>query len=92
MTMIRKQTDYTQRSVVKKDGEKAYQTESSWEIALSNGQSKAITAKVIEPLPENAKVISENYSHKKEDASIAVWHVPVPAKGKAVLKYKVRVN
>lgn len=92
VTMIRKQTDYTQRSVVKKDGEKAYQTESSWEIALSNGQSKAITAKVIEPLPENAKVISENYSHKKEDASIAVWHVPVPAKGKAVLKYKVRVN
>ncbi len=92
VTMTRKQTDYIQRRIVRKDGEKAYQTVSSWEITLSNGKADAITAKVVEPLPENARVISENHPHQKENASTVVWHIRVPAKGKAALKYQVQVN
>ncbi len=92
VTMIRKQTDYSQKVLGKDDRERIHQTTTSWELTLSNGKADAVTVKVVEPLPGNSKVIEENRPHKKQDASTVVWHVPVPANGKTVLKYKVRVN
>lgn len=92
VTMVRKQTDYSQKPLVRKDGEKVYQTTTAWDLALTNGKSNAVTVTVEEPLPENGKVIEESLPHQKRDASTVIWQVPVPANGKTVLRYKVRVN
>ena len=92
VTMVRKQTGYSQTALVRKDGEKFYRTTTSWELALANGKAEAVTVTVEEPLPENGRVVEENHPHKKRDASTVIWRVPVPANGKTVLKYKVQVN
>ena len=92
VTMVRKQTGYSQTALVRKDGEKVYRTNTSWELALANGKAEAVTVTVEEPLPENGRVVEENHPHKKRDAGTVIWRVPVPANGKTVLKYKVQVN
>ncbi len=92
VTMVRKQTGYSQMAVVRKDGEKVYRTDTSWELALANGKSDPVTVRVEEALPENGRVVGENHPHKKQDANTVIWQVPVPANGKTVLKYKVQVN
>lgn len=92
VTMVRKQTGYSQTVLVRKEGEKAYRTTTSWVLTLANGKSNAVTVKVEEPLPGNSRVVEENHPHKKQDANTVIWHVSVPANGKMVLRYKVQVN
>ena len=92
VTMTRRQTAFNQVMLAKNSQEKIRQTTTEWELVLSNAKSERVTVKVVEPLPENGRIIEENRSHKKEDANSVVWQVSVPAKGKTLLRYKVQVN
>lgn len=90
VTLSRKQTSFKQH-LIEKDQEKIHQTVTGWELTLSNAKADAVTVKVVEPMPENSRILEENHTHRSEDGA-AVWSVTVPAHGKTVLRYRVQVN
>lgn len=67
-------------------------SESSWRIELRNAKDEAVTVRVQEPLSGDWEMIRESQKHSKESALTAVWDVAVPADGKTVLEYTVRVK
>ena len=48
--------------------------------------------RVLEPMPGDWEMLSENLDHKKINSSEAEWQVKVPAKGEAELFYRVKVK
>jgi hypothetical protein len=66
--------------------------ESSWRIDFNNAKEQAVTVKVVEPMPGDWEIVKEDQPHAKGDAHSAVWRVTVPAAGKAVLEYSVRIR
>ena len=53
---------------------------------------KAETVVFEQGFNSNWEVVGESLKHEKKNASTAVWKVSVPAKGQAVLTYKVRLT
>jgi hypothetical protein len=84
LTADRVQTDF--QEVSKRSNQ------SSYRIELRNADSKAVTVTVREPLHGDWKIVSETQEHVKESAGSAVWRIPVPAEGKAVLEYTALVT
>lgn len=84
-TVIRSQTGF--RIL----GENSRTSESDHEITLENAADHDVTVEVRENVPGDWKLLSA--SHKMtRDGMAAVWQVPVPAGGQAVLWYAVRVK
>lgn len=69
-----------------------YIFETAFEIVLKNAKDEPVSVKVMEPIPGDWQMLSESLPHVKEASNTAVWKVPVPAGGKTILKYKVRVR
>lgn len=67
-----------------------YETE--WKVEIRNAKEEAVTVRVMEPLPGDWTVLHESLPHKNDDAHLASWYVSVPAGGKSVLEYAVRVK
>ncbi|MCC6658492.1 MAG: DUF4139 domain-containing protein [Rhodocyclaceae bacterium] len=80
----RKQTSF------RKIADRVY--ESAFSIELANAKDVAVTVKVAEPVPGDWEMVAESQKHTKGDAHSAVWLVNVPAGGKAVLEYAVRMR
>jgi hypothetical protein len=89
VTASRKQTDFRKLGG---DSRYNYRFESAFEVVLKNAKEEAVTVTLVEPVPGDWKVLSENHKHKKGSANAAVWQVPVPAKGEATLSYRVEVS
>jgi len=89
VTANRKQTDFRKLGG---DSRYNYRFESAFEIVLKNAKEEAVTVTVVEPVPGDWKLLSESHPHRKGSANAAVWQVPVPAKGEAVLTYRVEVS
>ncbi|MBW2467216.1 MAG: DUF4139 domain-containing protein [Deltaproteobacteria bacterium] len=89
ITADRKQTDFKKLSGF---GRYNYVYESSYRIELKNGKDEDVVVRVVEPMPGEWDILSENLSHKKISSSEAEWQVPVPAKGSAELVYRVKVR
>jgi len=89
VTANRKQTDFRKLGG---DSRYNYRFESALEIVLKNAKEEAVTVTVVEPVPGDWKMLSESHPHRKGSANAAVWQVPVPAKGEAVLTYRVEVS
>jgi hypothetical protein len=51
-----------------------------------------VTVRVVEPMPGDWDILSENLAHKKISSSESEWLVTVPAKGSAELLYRVKVR
>lgn len=66
--------------------------ETAYQIEIRNAKNEKVEVKVIEPMPGEWQVVSESLKHEKASAHSAVWTVPVPAEGKTVLSWKVRIN
>lgn len=64
--------------------------ESTRRITVRNAKSKAVKVRIVEHLPGDWAIGSENLPHSKLDASRAAWIVGVPAGGRALLHYQVR--
>ena len=69
-----------------------FRFESSYRIVLKNGKDEQVTVKVVEPLPGDWEIITENRPHTKETAATAVWLIDVPAKQETTLTYRVQVR
>lgn len=67
-------------------------TESAWRIELRNAREEAVVVRIEEPMPGDWEMLRESHPHAKDTARLAAWNVSVPAGGKAVLEYAVRVK
>ena len=67
-------------------------SEADAEIKFNNAKDKAETVVFEQGFNSNWEVVGESLKHEKKNASTAVWKVSVPAKGQAVLTYKVRLT
>jgi len=89
ITADKKQTTYQQ---IANYGGRGGVFETAYQIEIRNAKSEKVTVKVIEPMPGDWQMVAESHPHKQETAHAAVWSVPVPADGKAVLTWRVRVK
>lgn len=79
-----KQTAYTQFSP------KAY--EASYEITFQNAKNVPVTVYSYQSLPDGWTITNNSATYTKENAGRVLWQITVPAKGKTVLTYTVRVK
>jgi hypothetical protein len=92
VTAERKQTSF-RRVMDKTDkGDRNAGAEIAWRIEIRNAKDEAVTVRVHENLPGDWDILSENLKHTRESARVAAWDVAVPADGRTVLEYKVRVR
>ena len=89
VTANRRQTDFRKLGG---DSRYNYRFETAFELVLKNAKDEAVSVTVVEPVPGDWKVLSESHKHRKGSANTAVWEVPVPAKGEALLTYRVEVS
>lgn len=88
VTADRTQTDFEKLAA----GPRETLLESAYRIELKNAKNEAVTVKVEEPLPGDWQIIKESHPHDKKDAHTAAWQIEVPAEGRTVLTYRVRVR
>lgn len=67
-------------------------TEAAWQARLANAGDRPAKVTVRERFMGEWLVVGENRPHRKEDAFTGAWTIEVPAKGEAVLEYRVRVK
>jgi len=89
ITADRKQTDFKKLAGFSQYN---YVFESAYRIELKNGKDSDVAVRVVEPMPGDWEILSENHKHQKISASEAEWLVTVPAKGSAELLYRVKVK
>lgn len=66
--------------------------ESGYQMEIRNAKRENVVVTVIENVPGEWQMVQESLPHKKTSANTAVWQVPVPAEGKTVLNWRVRVK
>lgn len=66
--------------------------ESAYQLEIRNAKTEAVTVKVVEPMPGEWQMLQESHPHKKDAAHAATWNIQVPAEGKAVLTWRVRMK
>ncbi|MAA75805.1 MAG: hypothetical protein CMN28_13985 [Salinisphaeraceae bacterium] len=74
---------------VTEDNREGKARESSRRITVSNAKQSAVQVRVIESLPGDWEITSQNLPHERLDAHRVVWVVGVPPGGKASLIYGV---
>jgi hypothetical protein len=84
VTAKKKQTDFR--------FEGACTTISSYDVRLGNAKPIAQDVLVVEPIPAQWTILSENVPHVKSSSSTATWTVHVPADSHATLTYTSRVT
>ncbi|MBW2484976.1 MAG: DUF4139 domain-containing protein [Deltaproteobacteria bacterium] len=89
ITADRKQTDFKKLAGF---GEYNYVFESAYRIELKNGTDEEVVVRIVEPMPGDWQIISENQPHKKISSSEAEWFITIPAKGSAELLYRANVR
>ncbi|MBW2472022.1 MAG: DUF4139 domain-containing protein [Deltaproteobacteria bacterium] len=89
ITADRKQTDFKKLAGF---GEYNYVFESAYRIELKNGKDEEVVVRVVEPMPGDWQIISENQPHKKISSSEAEWFITIAAKGSAELLYRANVR
>ncbi|WP_306589885.1 DUF4139 domain-containing protein [Geothrix sp. 21YS21S-4] len=89
VTARRKQTDYKSLG---KQGKFGSVHESAFEVELKNAKKEPVTVTVLEPLPGDWEVIQSSHPCTKSAAHEGRFQVTVPAEGRALLTYRVRVK
>jgi len=87
ITAERVQTDYRRLPGRSKE-EQVFET--AFRLTLRNAKEEAVTVKVREPVPGDWTLVEESHPHTRTAAHTAEWSLPVPARGEAVLTYRVR--
>lgn len=87
VTATKKQTDFKRVGPFND----RYQYESSYSLEMRNAKNTPVILKVVEPMPGDWNIISENFPHVKSSSATATWTITVPANGKTTLDYTVRV-
>lgn len=86
ITVLRRQTDF------KSAGLPENASESTWAIDVENAKDKDVTVDLVETIAGDWTILGESAPHTKASAERLVWRVNAPAKGKAQLTFRVRVQ
>jgi hypothetical protein len=89
VTADRKQTDFRKLGG---DSRYNYRFESAYEIKLKNAKDNVVTVTIAEPVPGDWRILEESHKYAKASADTALWKIKVPAKGEALLNYRVEVR
>jgi hypothetical protein len=84
VTANKKQTDF------KAIGNCTY--ESSYDIRLANAKDVSQVVDVIEPIPGDWSILSENFPHEKSSSATSTWHIRIPPDSSTTLTYSARVR
>jgi hypothetical protein len=66
--------------------------ESAYRLELNNAKAEPVVVTVAETIPADWQMLQESLRHAKVTSNLVEWKVPVPAKGKAELTFRVRVK
>lgn len=88
VTADRIQTDYKKIA----GGPSGTVIETAYRLELKNAKRQPVTVKVEEPMPGDWRILQQSHAHTKKDAHTATWQIAIPAEGKTVLTYRVRVR
>ncbi len=66
--------------------------ESAYKLELNNAKAEPVVVTIHETIPGDWTMLGESQPHAKVTSSLVEWKVPVPAKGKAELTFRVRVK
>ena len=66
--------------------------ESAYQMEIRNAKREPVVVTVIENIPGEWQMAQESLTHKRDSANTAIWEVPVPAEGKSVLTWRVRIK
>jgi len=66
--------------------------ESAYKVELNNAKAEPVVVTIAEAIPGDWQMLQESQRHTKVTAGLVEWKVPVPAKGKAELTFRVRVK
>jgi hypothetical protein len=66
--------------------------ETAYKIELNNAKAEPVVVTIAETIPADWRMLQESHAHRKVTSNLVEWKIPVPAKGKAELTYRVRVK
>jgi len=66
--------------------------ESAYKVELNNAKAEPVIVTIAETIPGDWQMLQQSQPHAKVTAGLVEWKVPVPAKGKAELTFRVRVK
>jgi hypothetical protein len=66
--------------------------EAAFAVDLKNAKPTPVTVTVAQDLPAQWRILEESHPHAKTNAFQAEWRVPIPAEGKTLLTFRVRVT
>jgi len=66
--------------------------ESGYEIRLKNAKGRKASVRVMEHIPGDWEIRDASHRYTKEDATTVSWQIPVPARGDAVLTFRVKTR
>jgi hypothetical protein len=66
--------------------------ESAYRVELNNAKAEPVVVTIAEAIPGDWQMLQESQRHTKVTAGLVEWKVPVPAKGRAELTFRVRVK
>lgn len=89
LTAERSQTDFKK---IETNDRNIQAAESAYRIVLRNAKEEMVKVQVIEPLPGEWVIVSENLPHLQSTGHDAIWTVPVPASGETILEYRVQAR
>ncbi len=65
---------------------------SDYQIVLSNAKTEPVDVLVVEPIPGDWEITTENVHHQKTSSATASWTIHIPADSKSTLTYAVRTK
>jgi hypothetical protein len=86
ITVLRRQTDFKTAGLAENT------SESAWAIDVQNARDREVAVDLVETMPGDWTILAESAPHTRPAADRAVWRLSIPAKGKAQLTYRVRVQ
>lgn len=66
--------------------------ESAYKVELNNAKNEPVVVTIAETIPGDWQMLQESHRHTKVTAGLVEWKIPVPAKGKAEMNFRVRIR
>jgi hypothetical protein len=90
ITADKKQTDFQKLAAGFNNRGGLY--ESGYQMEIRNAKHEDVVVTVTETVPGEWQIVQESLPHQQDSSSTVTWKVPVPAEGKTVLTWRVRVK
>ncbi|MGH7003765.1 MAG: DUF4139 domain-containing protein, partial [Alphaproteobacteria bacterium] len=66
--------------------------ETAFKVELNNARNEPVVVTIAETIPADWQMLQESHRHAKVTSNLVEWKIPVPAKGKTEMSYRVRIK